>query len=76
MANDFYNNPSKKTVIYFSILYVVSIILLILAITDLFTVSFFQGNQIVVYFLMGMSTLSLINLLRNYLKGSSKDEKV
>ncbi len=73
MANDFYNNPSKKTLIYFSILYLVSIILIVLAITDLFTASFIQGDSLVLYFLMGMSTLSLINLIRNYVKAKSKN---
>lgn len=74
MANDFYNNPSKKTLISFSILYIVSIVLIVLAITDVFRVSVIQGDSLVLYFLMGMSTLSLINLFRNYLKKKTKEE--
>ena len=76
MANDFYNNPTKKTVIIFISLYVVSLILLLLAITDLFTTSLFSGSNTMILFLMAMSTYSLINLLRNYRKSKSKNTEL
>ncbi|MEL6559568.1 MAG: hypothetical protein AAFQ94_15360 [Bacteroidota bacterium] len=71
MANDFYNNPSKNTVITFVLLYVISMVVMVLVLTDLFTTRLFAGNNAMVIVLMILSTVSLVRLLINYRKSRS-----
>lgn len=54
----FYHNPSLKTLVIFSILWMVSNTLLVLSITDLFTESIFQKKYLIIYFLMIGSTIA------------------
>jgi len=64
----FLTNPTKKHLILFGLLWFVSIILLILSTTDLFTESFFQKKYVLIYFLMIGSTVATGKLYFNYLK--------
>ncbi|WP_347174279.1 hypothetical protein [Polaribacter uvawellassae] len=67
----FLTNPTKKHLIIFGLLWLVSIALLTLSITDLFTESFFQKNYVMIYFLMIGSTLGVGKLYFNYWKNKT-----
>ncbi len=61
------NNPTRKQLILFTTLWILGITLLLLSMTDLFTESFFQKKNIIVYLLMIGSTLATFKLFRNFL---------
>jgi hypothetical protein len=67
----FLTNPTKKHSILFGLLWFISIILLTLSITDLFTESFFQKKYVMMYFLMIGSTVATGKLYFNYWKNKT-----
>ena len=67
----FLTNPTKKHLVIFGLLWFVSISLLTLSITDLFTESFFQKNYTMMYFLMFGSTVVTGKLYFNYWKNKT-----
>jgi uncharacterized membrane protein YjjP (DUF1212 family) len=67
----FYHNPTLKTIIIFSILWIISNTLLILSMTDLFTESLFQKKYLMIYFLMIGSTIATGKLFFNYWKNNN-----
>jgi len=69
----FLTTPSKKHLIIFGLLWFISIALLTLSITDLFTESFFQKNYTMMYFLMIGSTVAIGKLYFNYWKNKTLD---
>lgn len=73
--SDFINNPSKKFLIIFTILYVISLILLLLAVTDIFRTELFTGSNTSLILLLGLSTFSLIRLYINYFKNRREERE-
>jgi hypothetical protein len=67
---NYINNPSKKNMILFTLLWLLGIILLTLSTTDLFSESFFQKKYLMIYFLMIGSTLKIVKLYINYWKNN------
>lgn len=65
---DWINNPTRKQLILFTVLWILGNTLLILSISDLFTESVFQRKYIMIYLLIFGSTLATFNLYRNFLK--------
>ncbi len=65
-----YQNPSKKYVIIFFIIWLLGNTLLVLSGTDMFRISFFRRKSILYGFLMIWSTFSLIQIYRNYRKNN------
>ena len=67
----FLKNPTKKHLIIFGLLWFISIILLTLSITDLFTESFFQKKYVMMYFLIIGSSITTGRLYFNYWKNKT-----
>ncbi len=63
-----YQNPSKRYVIIFIIIWLLGNTLLVLSSTDVFRISFFRRKNVLYAFLMIWSTFSLIQIYRNYRK--------
>jgi hypothetical protein len=61
-------NQSKKNLILFTFIWILSITLLTLSITDLFTESFFQKRYSMIYILMIGSTIATRKIHINYWK--------
>ena len=70
---NFLTTPTKKHLIIFGLLWFISISLLTLSITDLFTEIFFQKNYVMMYFLMIGSTVATGKLYFNYWKNKTLD---
>ena len=62
------SNPTKKQPIIVGVLWFIGIFLLTLAITDLFTKSFFGNVNLILLFLMLGSTATFAKVLLNYFK--------
>jgi len=60
--------PTKKQLYLFTIAWFLSIILLVLSMTNLFSESIFQGKYLLIYFLIIWSTLTVYKLHSNYWK--------
>lgn len=69
----FLTNPTKKHLIVFGLLWVISMTLLTLSSTDLFTERFFQKNYVMMYFLMIGSTIGTGKLYFNYWKNKTQN---
>ncbi|MAD97317.1 MAG: hypothetical protein CMB99_08335 [Flavobacteriaceae bacterium] len=69
----FYTHPTKKVVIIFVILWVVSTLLLVLAITDGFQESLFKKNNLIINSILFGSTFTTVSLIRNYIKNKKTD---
>lgn len=67
----FLTNPTKKHLIIFGLLWFISIVLLTLSITDLFTESFFQKKYVMMYFLILGSSITTGRLYFNYWKNKT-----
>jgi hypothetical protein len=61
-------NPTKKVVKIVFIAWLIGTMLMVLAMTDLFRMSFFNKKYLVAYFLLLSSTGTLIVVCINYLK--------
>jgi len=59
-------NPSKTVALIFGIGWLISIILLVLATTDLFTESPFKTKNILIFLLILGSTGATFKVIRNY----------
>ncbi|PXX98803.1 hypothetical protein DF185_15615 [Marinifilum breve] len=68
---NFFNKPSLKQVILFTGLWILSMILLVMVITDLFTELIWRKEHLIIYFLMVSSTLSIAKFYGNYRKNNS-----
>ena len=62
------NNPSRKQMILFSLVYFTGIVLLVLSMTNIFTESIIQRKYIIIYFLIIGSTIAAIKVHYNYWK--------
>lgn len=65
-----YLYPKKSVLITFIALWLIGNFLLILVITDFFTLPFIQRGNFMIYFLMIASTYNVYKILLNYLKNS------
>jgi hypothetical protein len=63
-----FTNPSLKTVLLFASLWFIGNALLVLAITDFFSQSFFASGHYLSILMMIMSTIQTGKLVRNYLR--------
>jgi hypothetical protein len=68
MSNIFIT-PSKKILVIILITWFISVSILVLAVTNLFTESVFQRKFLAVNGLILSSTLSIRIIIRNYLRG-------
>jgi len=68
---NFINDPSIKTLIVFTLLWFLGIVLLTLSTTNLFTENFFRKKYIMIYFLMIGSTTAIGKLYYNYWKSKT-----
>lgn len=68
---NYIKNPSKKNLILFTLLWLISILLLTLSMTDFFVERFFQKKYFMLYFLMIGSTLSTAKVFINYRKNKN-----
>ena len=66
--NNWINNPSRKQLLLFTLVYFIAILLLVLSMTNLFTESIIQKKYIMIYFLIIGSTLAIIKVHHNYWK--------
>ena len=62
------NNPTKKNLIIFTIIWALGIILLILSMSNLLTENIFKGKYVMIYFLIIASTLPVFKMYNNYFK--------
>ncbi len=70
---NWYKNPTKKTLIIFGLLWLVSNMLLVLALTDLFTESILKTNNILITpYIIGSTSAVLGLYLRYYKKNNIK----
>jgi len=65
---NWYQNPTKKTLIIFGLLWLISNTLLVLVLTDLFTESPLKANNIMMILLMIGSTSPVSGLYIRYYK--------
>jgi len=72
---NWYQNPTKKTLIIFGLLWLISNMLLVLVLTDLFTESPLKAKNIMMMILMIGSTFSVLQLYIRYYK-KNKVEKL
>jgi hypothetical protein len=68
---NYIKNPSKKNLILFTLLWLISILLLTLIMTDVFVERFFQKKYLTLYFLIIGSTLSTAKVFINYRKNKN-----
>jgi len=61
-------NPTKTNLIVFTLLWMVSVVLIILSVTDLFTQSVFQKRYIPVFIIVLASSRVIAKLYFNYFK--------
>ncbi len=61
-------NPTKTNLIVFTLLWMVSVILITLSVTDLFTESVFQKRYIPVFIIGLASSIMVAKLYYNYFK--------
>ena len=66
--NNWINNPSRKQIILFTLVYLIAVLLLVLSMTNLFTESIIQKKYIMIFFLIISSTLATIKVHLNYWK--------
>jgi hypothetical protein len=71
---NWYQNPTKKTLIVFGLLWLIGNTLLVLVLTDLFTESPLKVKNIIMMFFMIGSTVSVSHLYIKYFK-KNKIEK-
>jgi hypothetical protein len=62
----FYQNPERKHLVIFSVLWVIGNGLLLLADTDFFTENPFRSDYLLTGFLVVGSTISVLKLFQNY----------
>lgn len=61
-------NPTKTNLIVFTLLWMVSVVLIILSVTDLFTQTVFQKKYIPVFIIVLASSRVIAKLYFNYFK--------
>ena len=61
-------NPTKANLIVFTLLWMVSVVLIILSVTDLFTQTVFQKRYIPVFIIVLASSRVIAKLYFNYFK--------
>ena len=61
-------NPTKTNLIVFTLLWMVSVVLIILSVTDLFTQTVFQKRYIPVFIIVLASSRVIAKLYFNYFK--------
>jgi hypothetical protein len=66
--NNWVENPTKKQALTFSIIGILSMILLLLSMTNFLTESPFQGKYITLFMLFISSTYTTTRIIRNYVK--------
>lgn len=66
-------NPTKKSLVLFTSLWFVGVVLLVMATTDLFTESFFQRKNGMIWLLMIFSTMTIVKVHLNYWSTKSKN---
>lgn len=66
IKNNWLKNPSPKQMILYTLLYITAILLLVLSMTNLFTESIFQGEYLLLYFLILGSTITTFKMHLNY----------
>ena len=71
VKRNFIKNPTSKNLILFTLLWFVGIFLLTLSTTDLFSESFFQKKNVMIYFLMIGSTIATAKIHINYWKNKN-----
>ena len=62
------SHPKKINVVLVLSVWIISSTLLVLAMTDLFSESFFNSDYIIIYLMMIMSTLTCFRVIVNYLR--------
>lgn len=75
MEKSRYNNfkyPTKKYLLIFLVLWIISTLLIICSITNFFTENFFNRRYTLMYYLMILSSISTIKLILNYKKVNNK----
>ncbi len=63
--------PTKKTLLYFTVVYLFGMTCLVLAKTDLFTQNFFEDRSPILYLLVLISTIHIAQVYRNYYRNRS-----
>lgn len=72
--NNFFKKPSFKHVIIFTSVWLISLVLLVMASTDLFTESPFQNKYLMTHFIVVYSTVMIVKLNLNYRKNKAAKE--
>ncbi|MBK3519374.1 hypothetical protein [Carboxylicivirga marina] len=70
--NNILKHPSKKNLIIITAVWLISMVLLVLSMTDLFTEKPFQKSYLLMYFLMLSSTVSVIKMHMNYQRNKER----
>jgi|694.fasta_scaffold25335_13 hypothetical protein len=73
-TNHWVNNPTKKQVTVFLLIGLTAFIFLLLAMTNFFTETPFQGKFLGLYFLLIGAGIAVYNVCRNYYKNNSKKQ--
>ena len=72
---NWYENPSKKTLIIFGLLWAISNMLLVLVLTDLFTENPLKAKNIMLMVFMLGSTFSVSQLYVRYYKNNKVEKR-
>lgn len=65
---NYFQNPTKKTLIIFVLFSMVGLLLCFLAMSDFFTETVFQKQYLMMWALIAMNILMLVKLFRNFHK--------
>lgn len=71
---NFFEYPSKRTLIIFTSICFLGILLLTLVITDLFTESFFKNASAMTYLMMIGAVATVVKLYQNYWKNKDVNQ--
>jgi len=66
------DNPSMTQVSIYTIAWFISLVLIVLSVTNLFTESFFKGNGMIIYILIVGATGATLKLNYSYWKNKVK----
>lgn len=66
IRHNYIKYPTRKFLLIFLVLWIISTFLIILSRTNFFTESFFNSRYILMYYLMIWSSISAIQLFYNY----------
>lgn len=72
MKGNWFTNPTGRQLFILTVVLGISVLLLILSLSDLFAENFFKKTSVLTYAMIFIATLVVVNLHLNYWKNRSK----